>query len=157
MKDFHKLSADIKIMTEKMQSNVKKAVQETAEDIWNDVTDIANYGETGNFISSIDISPIEETNGSIKTIIGSDLMVTAKNGNSYNLGYLLENGTLHHAIPNAFDWGRIYGYSSPQYYRTLQDDWHPGTQAYLFYNRAGEMNFENFKTRIREAVKESIK
>ena len=92
----------------------------------------------------------------IKTFIGSGATVTSKAGKSYNLGYLLEHGTLNHAIPNAFNWGVIYGFDSERYFRTCRDDWHPGSIAIPHYKLALEKNKELYKGKIKLAFKKEV-
>ena len=65
--------------------------------------------KTGKFIASIEIGNTEKNGNKISTFIGSDLTVTSKTGDSYNLGKLLETGTMPHAIPNAFGFGEWFG------------------------------------------------
>lgn len=149
MKPLYKMSAMINV--EAIQKNIEKAVEETAQDIWADTVNEANY-RTGNFITSITIDPVKTENNTVSTVIGSDLMVTSKAGNSYNLGYLLEHGTNPHDIPNAFGYGEWFGIGG-----RFDGKFHPGTQPYLFYHKAGVKNYENFKARIREAVKGGLK
>ena len=75
-------------------------------------------------------------------------------GKVYNLGYLLENGTFEHAIPNAFGRGFTYGYTDTmgRYHKgTLDKDWHPGTIAQPHYALALEKNRKLYKDNIKVA------
>ena len=152
MKNIKDLADYLEQKQEEFVKNVMEAQRETAEQIWADVIDNAPY-KNGDYVSSIQIDPTEVNTSTIKTFIGSDLIVgpAISTGKSYNLGYLLENGTLHHAIPNAFNWGVIYGYESEQYLRTTQDDWHPGSIAIPHYSLALEKNKKLYKDNIRLA------
>ena len=58
------------------------------------------------------------------------MQVTSKAGDSYNLGQLLETGTMPHAIPNAFGYGEWFG---------VDPNFHPGMKAYNNYKNA--LNF----------------
>lgn len=143
VKRFEQWSKDI-------DNQIMDVQRETAQNIWEDV--IANAPiNTGNYIRSIEIEgPVKEGN-EIKTFIGSGLTVESKEGKQYNLGYLIEHGTLPHAIPNAFNWGEKYGYDSEQYARTLRYNWHPGTYANPHYRIALEKNRKLYKDNIKRA------
>ena len=143
VKRFEKWSKDI-------DKQVMEAQEKTAQQIWEDVIDNAPI-KTGDYIASITIEGPSQVDGSISTFIGSDLMVgpAKSTDKSYNLGYLLEHGTLPHAIPNAFDWGRIYGFDSEQYARTLRYNWHPGMYAHPHYQLALVKNKKLYKDNIR--------
>lgn len=158
MKQLKDLSSDIKKLQKKVESNLEIANRKTAESIWEDVVENAPV-KSGEYISSIKIGATEKTNKSYKTFIGSDLIVgpAKSTGKSYNLGFLLETGTDPHAIPNAFNWGVIYGTDSEQYKRTLDPNWHPGTVAQPHYNPALLKNEEVHKKNIREAIIKAIK
>ena len=81
------------------------------------------------------------------------MVVVSKAGTEYNLGYLLENGTLEHAIPNAFNWGVIYGFKSEKYKRTLQPDWHPGFKEIPHYYPALNLNKALYDKKIDEVMR----
>lgn len=149
MKSLDDLVKQFEQWQKNIDDEVMEAQRETAQKIWEDVILYAPV-KTGNYVSSITIDePIKEEN-TISTFIGSDLSVEAKSTNkTYNLGYLLEHGTLPHAIPNAFNWGVIYGFDSPQYARTLRYNWHPGMYANPHYRMALEKNRKLYKDNIR--------
>lgn len=131
-----------------IDNEIMEAQRKTAQQIWEDVIAYAPV-KTGKYIDSIKIDePIKKDNV-ISTFVGSDLTVSSKEGKDYNLGYLIEHGTLPHAIPNAFDWGNIYGFDSEQYARTLRYNWHPGTYANPHYRLALEKNRKFYKDNIR--------
>lgn len=108
MKAIAQVGVDLDKFTDRLKNNLKQAQRNTAERIWEHLSVNANM-KTGAFIASIQIGNTEEDGDTIKTFIGSDLTVTSKVGNSYNLGQLLETGTMPHAIPNAFGWGENFG------------------------------------------------
>ena len=155
MKLFEQLSKDIETFTHNITKELENAQRETAEKIWADVIDNAPF-KKGGYVESIEISPTTNDNGTIKTFIGSSATVTSKAGKSYNLGYLLEHGTLNHAIPNAFNWGVIYGFDSERYFRTCRDDWHPGGIAIPHYKIALEKNKELYKGKIKMTFKKEV-
>lgn len=156
MKDIKKLSEWLGKIPEKAKVEIKKANEETAEKIWEDIVDIAPM-KTGEYISSIKIEDTKVEKNKINTFIGSDLKVTSKEGNSYILGKLLENGTEHHAIPNAFGWGDIFGYDSEMYERTLDENWHPGSSAIPHYSPALENNKDLYKENLKKAIRRAMK
>ena len=124
---------------------MKQAQRNTAERIREHLSENANM-RTGAFIASIQIGNTEEDGDTIKTFIGSDLTVTSKAGNSYNLGQLLETGTMPHAIPNAFGWGENFG---------IDPNFHPGMRAYNNYRNALNDNITTYKENIRKAIREA--
>ena len=151
MKTLDDLSKKLEQWQKNIDDEIMDAQQRTAEQIWQDVVDNAPV-KTGQYIDSIHIEGPEKKGNEISTFVGSGLVVEAKsNGNRYNLGYLLEHGTLPHAIPNAFDWGNIYGFDSEQYARTLQDTWHPGMYANPVYRMALVKNKKFYKDSIKRA------
>ena len=133
-----------------IDNEIMDAQRTTAQQIWEDVIAYAPV-KTGDYVASIDIEGPTKEDNTISTFIGSDLIVSSKEGKDYNLGYLIEHGTLPHAIPNAFNWGEIYGYDSEQYARTLRYNWHPGTYANPHYRLALEKNRKLYKDNIRRA------
>lgn len=108
MKAMAQIGVDLDKFTNKLEKNLKQAQRNTAERIWEHLSVNANM-KTGAFIASIRIDDTKQNEDTISTFIGSDLTVTSKAGNSYNLGQLLETGTMPHAIPNAFGWGENFG------------------------------------------------
>lgn len=147
IKKFEKWQKDI-------DNEVMEAQEKTSQQVWEDVISYAPV-KTGEYISSIQIDrPVKDGN-EIKTFIGSDLQVGPTKwtgGKMYNLGYLLENGTFEHAIPNAFGRGFTYGYTDAmgRYHKgTLDKDWHPGTLAQPHYSLALEKNRKLYKDNIK--------
>ena len=160
MKSVETLSKDFEKWADKLTNNLIKAHDETADDVLNDVkrSVLANNNvDTGEFYESLDRTPTMLVDGHLITGIGSNLLVTTKDGKSYKLGQLLETGTDPHAIPNAFGWGDIYGYDSEQYLRTTQSDWHPGTIAYNNYKNALDNNEQRHRERLAKAIQEAFK
>lgn len=153
MKDITELSLFIKNIDKALIPELERAQQETAKKIEEDVKASAPVG-TGQYSNSIKTRATETDNKSIRTRITSTLTVgpAKSTGKSYLLGSLLENGTSHHAIPNAFDWGRIYGYDSEQYQRTLDPNWHPGFVAMPHWQPALDKNKKLYLENIGKAL-----
>lgn len=157
LKDIKNLPNDLEKLKSKLIENIKEAHRQTAEEMWQDVINNAPMN-MGDYISSITLQT-EDDGTKIVSTVSSDLIVgpSISTGKSYNLGFLLETGTEPHAIPNAFNWGVIYGYDSDMYKRTLSPDWHPGTVAQPHYNPALLKAKEKQKIAIKKAIKEAIK
>lgn len=156
MKNINEMSTYLQNKSSLIVQNLIKAQQHSAGVMYADVIENANV-KTGAFISSIKQSPTTYSDGEIKTKVTSNLQVVSKSGKSYNLAFLLEKGTSPHAIPNAFNWGEIYGYDSVRYKMTLSPNWHPGTIAYnTFYNAVTKYR-PYYKEQISKAIREALK
>lgn len=153
MKDITELSLFFKNIDKALIPQLQEAQRETAKQIESDVKASAPVGK-GEYQNSISVKKTETTENEIKTRITSDLIVgpAKSTGKSYLLGSLLENGTSNHAIPNAFDWGRIYGYDSEQYRRTLDPNWHPGFVAMPHWVPALDKNKKLYADNIGKAL-----
>ena len=108
MKMIANISTDLDKFTKKLENNLKQANRNTAERIWENLVENSNM-KTGAYIASIQIDETQQQGDTISTFIGSSMQVTSKAGDSYNLGQLLETGTMPHAIPNAFGRGEDFG------------------------------------------------
>lgn len=108
MKKIASLSVDLEKFSKRLENNLKLAQRNTAERIWENLVENSNM-KTGTYIASIKVEDTKQDGDKISTFIGSDLQVTSKAGDSYNLGWMLETGTRPHAIPNAFGWGEEFG------------------------------------------------
>ena len=122
---------------------IEKAIYDLKEELHKKVIDVVNEvlieaqqelkatapKDTTFYANNMKVERAEKIGTIIKGRVYNDTTVYTKDGMEYSLGEILEHGTKPHAIPNAFGWGYIYGFESPQYYRTLQEDWHPGTSA----------------------------
>lgn len=157
MKEISSLPGDLTKLKKRIIKNLIKAQEETAQRMKEDAVQIISTHGTGAYSKTIQVSKTKINSSKIQTKIFTNYTVQAKsNGNVYNLGMLLENGTLNHAIPNAFNWGVIYGYDSYMYKRTLSKDWHPGSVAVPHFRPALNKNKTEYKNLIRKAIKESI-
>ena len=145
MKLVANISGDLDKFTKRLKSNLIQAQRDTAERIWEHLVEHSNM-DTGAYIASIQIDNTVQEGDKISTFIGSSLQVTSKDGKSYNLGQLLETGTLPHAIPNAFGFGEEFG---------IDPNFHPGMRAYNNYRNALNENITTYKEEISRAIKES--
>lgn len=145
MKSVVVIGSDLDKFSNRLINNLKQAQRNTAESIWENLVENSNM-KTGVYIASIQIEDTKEEGGKISTFVGSDLQVTSKAGDSYNLGLLLETGTRPHAIPNAFGFGENFG---------IDPNFHPGMKAYNNYRNALNQNINTYRENIKKAIKES--
>ena len=128
MQEISQLSGQFERIRRSIIADIVGVQRKTAESICEDAKTFAPG--KGPYKETIKVKDTAVVDGVVSTEIITDFVVKAKsNGNEYNLGYLLENGTLEHAIPNAFGLGSFYGYIDRYGYRhkgTLDKDWHPG-------------------------------
>lgn len=151
MEDIKKLNVYLSGISKKIVKDLVNAQRETAKAICNDAQSLAPGN--GEYAHSIKVGDTINDGKKISTKITTDVNVTAKsNGNVYNLGFLLETGTEMHAIPNAFGWGDIFGYDSPQYKRTLQKNWHPGFNSMPHFIPALNKNKDVYLQNIEKAL-----
>lgn len=153
MKDIRQLKTDLRKMATNVKRELKKAQRETAEQIRKDAQLMAPGN--GAYSESIMVRKTIIKGDDISTVVSTRVLtpVAKSTGRQYNLGFLLETGTDPHAIPNAFDWGRIYGYDSEMYKRTLQKDWHPGFVAMPHFIPAMNRNKALYRAKISEALR----
>ena len=166
MKSLNDLADLLEKKAREIDKKVIEAHEKTSMQVYTDIITNAPQGETGNYVNSIEIDETKVEDGKISTFIGSSLLVgptiwgnfegigNNPAGSYYNLGYLLENGTFNHAIPNAFDYGFYYGHTDEKgvfHKGTLDRDWHPGSIAIPHYSIALEKNKKLFKDNIKLA------
>lgn len=157
MENLESLSKQLNLVSKKIVDDLIKAQRDTAESICNDAKSLAP-SDTGKYANTIHVTDTVVSGSRITTKIVTNKTVVAKsNGNEYNLGYLLENGTLEHAIPNAFNWGVIYGFDSDMYKRTLQKDWHPGFAEMPHFIPALNQNKSLYDENISRALDKEFK
>lgn len=156
MEDLKGLALHLKKIDKKILNDLAKAQRETAESICKDAQSLAPGN--GEYKNSIKVTNTEMDGKKITTKIVTDVTVTAKsNGNVYNLGALLENGTMPHAIPNAFGWGDLFGYDSYMYKRTLDPNWHPGFVSMPHFIPALNKNKLVYLQNIVDAMNKELK
>ncbi len=98
MKDISELVKDLKRVEKNLEKELIKAQENTAQQITYDA--IRYAPGTGGYASSIHATPTKSDGNKITTSIVTDVMtpVAKSSGKSYNLGFLLENGTKPHII-----------------------------------------------------------
>ena len=159
MKYIKDLSKDLDLISKNIIKNIVEAQKQTASDICEDTKTFAPG--KGPYKESIKVSETELKGNKITTYIYTDYVVNAKyTRKSYNLGYLLENGTLEHFIPNAFGKGYTYGYIDRYGYRhkgTMDKDWHPGFRPFPHFIPALLLNKEKYNIALAKAVDKELK
>lgn len=147
----------------RVEKNIIKNISEAQHTIAEDICEDAKHFAPGNgpYKESIKVSETVLEKNNISTKIYTDLTVEAKyNGNEYNLGYLLENGTLEHAIPNAFGLGYTYGYIDRygvKHKGTMDKDWHPGFAPIPHFIPALLFNKEKYNIEIQKVIDKELK
>ena len=157
MKNIASLSVDISNYGDRVIDNLMKAQSNTGYVVQQDAKYFAPVN-TGKYKSSIKLGETRYEKGVIKTEVYTDATVQTKAGVIYNLGYLLENGTLQHAIPNAWGKGYTFGYTDEKgihHKGTMDPDWHPGTPEQPHFIPALQKNVASYKSNIRKAMKEA--
>ena len=160
MKSLEQINKYLDNVEKRVVNELVKVQRKSAEDICENAKEFAPVGK-GIYRDSIKVSETKIKDNKIKTKIYSDLTLTAKfNGNQYNLGYLLENGTYEHAIPNAFGFGYTYGYVDRYGIRhkgTMDKDWHPGFRPFPHYIPALLLNKERYNNNIKKVLDKEFK
>lgn len=152
MKDISKLTEYIGKFTDKVIQNVSKAQRETAEKVWEDIVQDAPM-DTGNYVSSIKLGDTVKVGDTISTEIYTNATVSTMGGKTYNLGYLLENGTSPHLIEPVV--------ANVLHFQINGEDifakrvYHPGTIAQPHFIPALMKNKQLYKENIKKAVKEA--
>ena len=157
MKHISQLSVDLSKFGERVIENVKKAQSDTAYIIQQDVKFLAPVGDgetAGAYRESIELGETTYENGTIKTQIYTQAIVTSELGGRYNLGQLLEEGTSPHDI---------YPVNKPLLkWQNANGEWrsapyvhHPGTDAQPHFLPALNKNVALYKSNIDRAVKEA--
>lgn len=150
MKSLNDLANMFDKLANKIDEKAERGLERTAQHIYQDVVELAPVA-TGVYRDSIQIFPIEKNDSEMSVVIGSKLNVgPAKvNGNYYNLGKLLEHGTLPHDI---------YPYDAQSLRFEIDGQVifvkhvkHPGTIAQSHYAIALEKNKKFYKDNIRYA------
>ena len=154
MKDIAKLSVFLDKFTDKVIKNVAKAQQDTAKEIWQDVVNNAPV-DTGNYIASIKVGDTIKEGNTIKTEIYTNASVSTLNGKTYNLGYLLENGTSPHLILPVNAKMLHFVINGEDVFTKKVN--HPGTIAQPHFKPALDKNINTYLNNIAKAVKEAEK
>lgn len=157
MKDISKLSQDISKWANKIDLKITQAVEETAQDVYNDVMKLAPEN-TGKYKESIKVSKPIHSENKVSAEIYTDMVLESKSLHKrYNLGRLLENGTDPHLILPVEPDGVLHFISkegNEVFTKLVQ---HPGTREQPHFSPALRKNRRNFKKKLKLAIKEARK
>ena len=155
MKDISKLSQDISKWTGKIDLKVIQAVEDTAKDVYIDIMQLAPEN-TGKYKESIYIDSTKLEKNKVSVSIKTDMVVSTKStGKQYNLGRLLEEGTVPHLI-RPVEASTLHFYIDGEEVFTKLVH-HPGTIEQPHFIPALMKNKRNFKRKLKLAVKEAKK
>lgn len=157
MKDISELSQSISKWTNKIDLNITKAVEDTAQDIYQDVMKLAPE-KTGKYKQSIKVDKPRYEKNKVSVEIYTDAVVESKALHKrYNLGRLLENGTNPHIILPVDPDGVLHFIDkngNEVFTKMVQ---HPGTKEQPHFSPALRKNRRNFKKKLKLAIKEAKK
>ena len=155
MKKLSNISNYLKNVESKVIKNLQEAQQETVQKVLEDIKERAP-SKTGAYADSIHIEPTKVEGTKISTFIGSSLTVTSKsNGNTYNLGYLLETGTNPHMIYPIDASALHFVIDGKDIFSKYVN--HPGFTAFPHYSLALMKNQSLYKRNIRKAIRKAFK
>ena len=151
-KNISSISVGIAKYTEKVIDNIIKAHSNTGYVIKRDAQYLAPR-DTGKYAKSIKLSETTYDGKTIRTSIYTDATVSAYSGKTYNLGRLLEEGTLPHEI-------RAVKAEALHFTKMGEDVFavkvlHPGMIAQPHLIPALQKNIALYKSNIRKAIKEA--
>ena len=153
MKNIESLSIDLKEFSDKVINKLIDAQRRTAEQIQKDTYDGAPV-DTGKYRESIKVSETKYDGNNIKTSIYTDAVVTTSNGTSYNLGRLLEEGTMPHIIQPVNAPYLVFKGRDGKWVRTKWVS-HPGMLSQPHFIPALNKNVALYKSNIDKAIKEA--
>ena len=150
MKDISNLETDITHIFGNITDRLIKVQREAATNIMNDAKRLAPVGETGEYRNSIKISDTKVTENSIETEIYTDASVSSLDGKSYNLGYLLENGTEPHTILPKNSDTLVFNIDGETIFAKKVN--HPGTNPQPHFIPALQKNKFKYKVNVVKAM-----
>lgn len=148
MKSLNDLVKKLEKWENNIDNQIMEAQQQTAQKIWEDVIAYAPL-KTGRYISSINVDETKKEGNVISTFIGSKLKVgpTLRDGNVFNLGYLLEHGTMPHDIYPIMSEYLVFEIDGKKIFTKHVS--HPGTTAQPHYQLALIKNKKLYKDNIK--------
>ncbi|MBR4486117.1 HK97 gp10 family phage protein [bacterium] len=152
MKNIESLSVDISKYGERVIDNLIKAQSDTAYVIQQEAKYLAPVN-TGKYRDSIQLGETTYDGNNIKTQVYTEASVISSNGNTYNLGQLLEEGTSPHIIEPVN--------AKVLHFQIMGEDifikrvYHPGTISQPHFIPALQKNVALYKSNIRKAMKEA--
>ena len=154
MKKLNKLEEKLKKVEQGAIKYLIEAQQETAKEICEDVKTLAPK-DTGQYAESIKVSETEYKKGKISTMIYTDAIVESKrDGDKYNLGFLLETGTSPHLIVPVDASVLHFKIEGKDIFTKMV--YHTGTVAQPHFTPSLNMNKLTYKMKIAEALRRSF-
>lgn len=148
MRDISNLEKDVTHLLGKITDRLVEVQQEAAINIMNDAKMLAPG--TGEYRESIKVSETKVTENSIETEIYTDATVSSLEGQKYNLGYLLENGTNPHTILPKRSNVLVFEINGETIYAKRVN--HPGTDAQPHFIPALQRNKSKYKKEIVKSI-----
>ena len=155
MKDLKDLSSFFEKVEKDITSMTIKAQRETAEMVCEDARMLAPW-RTREYEKSIHVTDTEVQGNIVSTSIVTDATVVAKvNGNEYNLGKLLEEGTKPHLI-RPIDAKALHFQINGEYIHAKLVH-HPGFEPYIHFQSALWLNEDVFNKKMGEMLDKEFK
>ena len=168
MKLIEHLGVDLSEFSKKLEQNLIKAQEKTAETIKEDVKKNLGYS-TGKYVESIKKGETKNQNGTIKTEVYTDL----QSSDGYFIGRMIENGTGIYALEPHIGKTETFLKSGYQYWYVPADEVDRpigkkivigGIEFYIakaqkpkpHWKPALEQNIQNYKENISQAIKEAL-
>lgn len=173
MKKIGELGKDLSIFQKKLQKNLIRAQEETAEQMKKDVIEKLGFS-SGRYVNSIQKGKTECKEDCIRTEVYTDLLSNKdQEGNQYLVGRMIENGTGIYKIEPRIAHTPTYDKSGGQYWfvpadqpdrpigKTILID---GVEFYIakaqkpkpHWKPVLEEDIELYKENIRKAIKEAL-
>lgn len=154
MKDLNSFNIKLDKFSNEFINNVMEAQHETAEIICEDAKRLAPK-QTGEYANSIKVGETTYDGHKIRTEIYTDAIVTSKrDGDVYNLGFLLETGTSPHLIVPIDAKVLHFVIDGKDIFTKIV--YHPGTVAQPHFIPALNMNKLVYKQKLNEAFRRSF-
>ena len=155
MKSIKELNIYLGKIEKNIQNDLIKAQRETAKTVCEDAQNLAPK-DTGRYAESIHITDTKVQGNNISTSIVTDATVIAKvNGNEYNLGKLLEEGTEAHLIRPIDARVLHFQIDGEDIFTTLVH--HPGFEPIPHFQPALWLNEETYWENIEKALDKEFK
>ena len=151
---YNKLVEKIDKFSDKLVDNIIQAQQETAKIVCDDVKELAPKN-TGEYAESIKVGETTVKRNKISTEIYTDMQVVSKrDGDKYNLGFLLETGTSPHLIVPVDAKVLHFQIDGKDIFTKMV--YHPGMVAQPHFSTGLYMNRLVYKQKLNEAIRRSF-
>ena len=155
MKDVYRIVEKIDKFNNKLVDNIIKANEETAKIICDDVKELAPK-DTGKYAESIKVGETTINRNTISTEVYTNMQVVSKrDGDRYNLGFLLETGTSPHLIVPVDAKYLHFQIDGKDIFTKMV--YHTGTVAQPHFSKGLYMNRLVYKQKLNKAIIDSFK